>query len=309
LARSVPYSDRAFRALVRDQPDVLIALLDATLRPALGLKGPITPQDVDEPHLDLPPGMDADSVARCGDVVLHTECQAYNDRNFDDRLFRYHLHLALRYRELRVETVALWLTAPAPDRRHREITRDNVTVRVHVVVLPEVPAQLLLTDPRTACFAVGADPSSLSAEDLCTRVAETLRDATKRELHMAAVAARLCGRYAEMIRAMQAAKIDPVIIEDLVEIGRDMGLEQGRAEGIERGRAEGIERGRAEGIERGHADGLEAVRQMLLDVIVMRGLELTDTERERISAERSLDRLREWHKKVLSAESLTGVLD
>lgn len=65
--------------------------------------------------------------------------------------------------------------------------------------------------------------------------------ATGRELHMAVVAAAIRGRYHLMIKAMEAAKVEPVVIEDLVEIGRDLGLEQGRAEGIEKGRAEGVD--------------------------------------------------------------------
>lgn len=58
---------------------------------------------------------------------------------------------------------------------------------------------------------------------------------------MAVVAAAIRGRYHLMIKAMEAAKVEPVVIEDLVEIGRDLGLEQGRAEGIEKGRAEGVD--------------------------------------------------------------------
>jgi hypothetical protein len=297
----VPYSDRAFRALVRDQPEVLIALLDATVRPRLRLEGPVLPEDVDDSHLDLPPTMDADSVARSGSVVLHTECQGYRDGSFDDRVFRYHLLLTLRYPASRVETVALWLDRPAKARREGVIVRGNVTLRVRVVVLPEVPAEDLLADPRTACFAPCADSSSLSEAELCAEAARILRDhASGRELHMAVVAAAIRGRYNLMIKAMEAAKIQPVVIEDLVEIGRDLGLAEGRAEGVEKGRAEGVEKGRAEGVE--------AAREMLFETIAARGLVLGAPQRERIAREHSLDTLRKWHRAALHAESMDALL-
>ncbi len=163
-----------------------------------------------------------------------------------------------------------------------------MTVKVHVVVLSEVPAETLLADPRTACFAPCADSSGMSAEELCTRVAIALRDgATGRELHMAVVAAAVRKRYHQMIKAMEAAKIEPVVIEDLVDIGVDMG--------------------RADGIQEGRVEGIQAAREMLLETIVARGLPMVDAERERISAESSLDRIREWHRAALHAESMGAV--
>jgi predicted transposase YdaD len=302
----VPYSDRAFRALVREQPEVLLALLEATLPPQPWLDGPVTPENVDDSHLDLPPTIDADSVARSGSVVLHTECQGYRDATFSDRVFRYHLLLTLRYPAFRVETIALWLARPSPAQRDGVIVRGNLTLRVHVVVLREIRAEVLLSDPRTACFAPGADSTTLSEQELCAAAARMLRDhATGRELHMAVVAAAIRGRYSLMIKAMEAAKIQPVVIEDLVEIGRDMGL----AEGVEKGRAEGVEKGRAEGVEKGRAEGIEAARDMLFDAIAARGFALGAAERERIAAERSLSRLREWHRVALVAQSLDAFFE
>jgi hypothetical protein len=176
------------------------------------------------------------------------------------------------------------------------IVRGNVTLRVRVVVLPEIPAEDLLQDPNTACFAPCADSSQLSAEALCLEVARVLRDhATGRELHMAVVAAAIRGRYNLMIKAMEAAKIEPVVIEDLVEIGRDMGL------------AEGVEKGRAEGVEKGRAEGVEAARAMLFEAIAARGLLLSADQRERIALVRSLATLQKWHRAALQAES-TGAL-
>jgi hypothetical protein len=285
LAKSVPYSDRAFRALVRDRPDVLVALLDAVVRPRLALTGVVTPEDVDDTHLDLPATLDADSVARCGDTVLHTEFQGYRDRTFDDRVFRYHLLLTLRYPAFRVETIALWIKRPSEVQRRGLITRHNVTLNVHVVVLPEIPALELLADPRTACFAPCASASDLSDEELCMRVATILRErGTGRQFHMAVVAAATCKRYHQMIKAMEAAKIEPVVIEDLVEIGRDMGFDEGVTQGV------------------------EAARGMLLETLSARGLVASAAQLERIAEERSLDRIRQWHRAALTAESADDAL-
>jgi hypothetical protein len=293
----VPYSDRAFRALVRDQPDVLLALFDVVVRPRLALAGAVTPEDVDDTHLDLPATLDADSIARCGDTVLHTEFQGYRDSTFDDRVFRYHLLLALRYPAFTIETIALWIQRPSEAQRRGVITRHNVTLRVHVVVLPEIPAEELLADPRTACFAACASTSDMSDEELCMRVATVLRErGTGRQFHMAVVAAATCGRYHEMIKAMEAAKIEPVVIEDLVEIGRDMGFDEGMAEGV------------AQGITQGVAQVIDAARSMLLETLSARGLVASAAQLERIAEERSLDRIREWHRAALTAESATAAL-
>lgn len=290
----MPFSDRAFRALVRELPEVLECLLDVTLGGALALEQPLTPENVDDPNLDLPPTVEADSVARSGDVVLHTECQAYRDPGFEERLFRYHLLLVLRFPKSRVETVAYWLTRPARSRRKGVIVRNSVTVRVRMVVLPELPAELLLENPRTVCFAPCADAAGMSEEELCAEVARRLKDdrASDRELHMAVVAAAMRRRYHLMIHAMQAANVEPVVIEDLVRIGEDLGIEKG------------LEQGRAEG----RAEGIDAAREMLLETLVARGLAPTDAERARIELETSLERLRAWHRAALRAESMAGVL-
>jgi flagellar biosynthesis/type III secretory pathway protein FliH len=126
---------------------------------------------------------------------------------------------------------------------------------------------------------------------------------------------------------MDTAKLEPVVIQDLVEIGRDLGLEQGRAEGVEQGRAEGVEQGRAEGVEQGRAEGVEqgraegveqgraegveqgraegveAVRETLLETIAACGVVLDASQHERIRAERSLQVLRKWHCAALQSST------
>lgn len=78
---------------------------------------------MDDTHLDLPRTLDADSVARSGELVLHTEFQGYRDGGFDDRVFRYHLLLALRYPKLRVETIPLWLRRPSESQLCANVAR------------------------------------------------------------------------------------------------------------------------------------------------------------------------------------------
>ena len=83
----------------RESPQSLAVLVRSLAPRLLPLGAPITPAEVDDPHLaPLPPILDADWVARVGERdVLHVECQGYRDETFTDRVFRYHLHHALRY--------------------------------------------------------------------------------------------------------------------------------------------------------------------------------------------------------------------
>src|SRR5262249_750931 len=133
----------------------------------------VTPDGVDDPHLDvIAPALDADWVARVGDDrVLHVECQGYRDPGFPERLFWYHVSLVVQYRPRRVDTVGLWLIAPPGRQRASVIEQDNLTLRVTSMVIPEVAAEDLLVDPRTACFAAGASAGAWSEAELCARVA------------------------------------------------------------------------------------------------------------------------------------------
>jgi hypothetical protein len=58
----------------------------------------------------------------------------------------------------------------------------------------------------------------------------------------------------------------------------------------------------------GITEGLRAAREMLLDALELRGFALPPALRERVAAERSLDRLRGWCRAALQAESIETVL-
>src|SRR5262249_23673731 len=90
--------------------------------------------------------------------ALVLKCQGYRDSGFSQRVLWYHIGFAVRYRgRRRVRTVALWLI-PLPSTQPRnEVAAGDITVKVTTIVLPEVPASCLLSDPATACFAVGSD--------------------------------------------------------------------------------------------------------------------------------------------------------
>jgi hypothetical protein len=88
---------------------------------------------------------------------------------------RYHLWFVQRYPKRRVRTVALWFIDPPLAQAQGVIVHGDLTLRVTPVVLPRVPAEVLLDDPRTACFAAGADRGPWSDEELCRRVAKALR--------------------------------------------------------------------------------------------------------------------------------------
>jgi hypothetical protein len=285
----MPRSDRVFRALARAEPATVVALLRRCARGVVPAGAGISPEAVDAPQLDEPPPpLTADWVARAGDDVLHVECQGYRDEGFGARLLWYHLALALRYRPRRVRSVALWLIRP-PGRQRRTRTRvHDVTVEFVSIVLPERPAAMLLADARTACFAPAADAGTWTDAELCARVVRALRtsDASWPLRHMAAVAALVYSptRFRAMVNAMDDAKMEPVIIEDLVKYGEDLGLERG------------LERGR-----------LEAMRAGVLDVLDARGIAISDVERERIAVETSLERLRAWHRRAVTAAAVADV--
>src|SRR5262245_31012422 len=110
----MPKSDRAFRALARSQPDVVIGLLRAVAPDIIPPGAVVVPDDVAPTHLDgVPPELDADWASRvASDELIHTECQGYRDTGFSARALWYHLGFALRNRgKRRVRTVALWLKA------------------------------------------------------------------------------------------------------------------------------------------------------------------------------------------------------
>lgn len=299
----MPSTDRAFRALAQAEPGVIVALLEALAPDVVPAGHNLQPEAVDDPHLVALPLLDADWVARTGESVesevLHMECQGYRRASFPDRLMRYHLYFFLCYHPRRVRTVALWLIVPPPRQRRGILQAGSVTVRVHSLVLPEIPAELLLADPRTACFAPGAAAGALTSAQICRRTVAILRanDASYPKRHMAVVAAAVRGRYNQMMEAMNEMSMEPVIIDDLVAIGEDIGFEKGLKQGIERGTEAGIEKGR-----------LEGSREALLTTLEARGIKLRKDERARILAESSMDRLRGWHRRAITVRSARELL-
>lgn len=232
---------------------------------------------VEDPKLDLPPPLEADLVARAGTShILHVEGQGYGERAFDERVFRYHLLLVLRHPERRIETVALWLVPPSKYERLGRIAHSGVQVDVHTVVLREVPASRLLDDPDALCFAAGADAEGCSDAELCDLVARRLRDqnAGWQRLLICAAVAGAAGRYDAMISAMQRAQLEPPIIEDLVQFGRERGIELGRTEGIARA---------------------------LLELLGARGLPCNDDQRALVEKEQSSARLLGWLRRAAVA--------
>lgn len=294
----MPKSDRAFRALARAQPEVIAGLLAAVAPGLLPPDVALVPDDVAPTHLDgLPPELDADFATRVAeDELTHVECQGYQDAGFEARTLWYHVGFALRNRgKRRVRTVALWLTSPSKNHPRDEMTVDDITVKVTTVVLQKVKASVLLASPKTACFAAGAHKEGRSTDELCAEVAAVLRtrNASWAERHMAVVAAAMRGRYKSMVRAMEHANLEPVVIEDLVKIGKDLGLKQG----LKRGLKKGLEQGR-QAEERG----------TLRRVLALRKLPLSAEQEQQIDACSDLATLRRWHDQAIFSESAAEAL-
>jgi hypothetical protein len=274
-------SDRAFRALAHHEPHVVVDTLRCLLPDFLPLEHAAVRAEPAPTRLDaLAPPRDADSVLRVGKRLLaHIECQGYRDTTFPERVFWYHLELAVAYRPRIVRTAALWLVRPPEAQRRERLRHGDVRVRVRHVLVPEVPAERLLVSPSTACFAAAADPGSRSVPWLCGEVAAGLRagGASFYQRHMAVVGAATQGRYDAMVKAMASAGLEPVIIEDLVKFGEDRGLEQGREQGFERG-----------------------LRLAVLDLCELLGVVPTDAQRTRLEAMRvdELETLRQALKQT-----------
>jgi hypothetical protein len=119
------------------------------------------------------------------------------------------------------------------------------------------------------------------------------RDASWAERHMAVVAAAMRGRYKSMVRAMEQANLEPVVIEDLVKFGEDRGLKKGR----KLGQKEGQKLGR-----------LAEERGTLRRVLVLRKLPLSPEQEQQIDACTDLATLRRWHDQAIFAESAAAAL-
>jgi hypothetical protein len=304
-------TDRAFRALARAEPQSVLALLRAALPDFMAAVSPVGvlgPDAVEDPKLDLPPPIEADLVARAGDDrVLHVEGQGYDDRAFERRVFNYHLALVLRHPDRQVTTVALWLVPPPLERRLGRMELSGVTIEVQTIVLRELPASRLLSDPHAVCFAAGADPEQRSSAELCAQVARALRDqgATWQRLAVSAAVAAAAGRYDAMIEAMHEVGIEPPVIEDLVRFGREQGLREGQEIGLREGQEIGLREGQEQGLRQGR---IATMRESLLELLALRGLSPSAAQAARIEAESELERLREWFRRAARADSVRDVL-
>jgi hypothetical protein len=121
------------------------------------------------------------------------------------------------------------------------------------IVLPDLSAQVLLRDVKTACFAIGADPGELSIDVVCRRVVEVMvqGQASEAAWRVVRVVAASAGRYRELCDAMEQARVKPPLTDDLVRYGIDVGYRRGRRRGLQRGLERGLERGRGEGLSLG----------------------------------------------------------
>jgi ribosomal protein L12E/L44/L45/RPP1/RPP2 len=250
-------------------------------------KGEITADMLDDGRQKdaLPSPLEADIVLRVGKQhVLHVEGQGYGDKDFTRRIFRYHLGFVLRYWPRRVHTVALWLIVPPASQRREKLVFRGVSARITTIVLPEVPAELLLADPRTVCFAAGAHPGQLSEEELCWRVARELRKngACREEFEMARAAATMQKREGSMFEDIPMA--DPT----------------GEA-------VRAIQAERMYVIK--HQAQAEAKADALLSVLAARGIPVDEAARKQITDMVYLEDLDCWLKRAATATTLGEVLD
>ncbi|MGP4109506.1 hypothetical protein ACTWP5_01140 [Streptomyces sp. 4N509B] len=121
-------------------------------------------------------------------------------------------------------------------------------------------------------------------------------------------AALLKSRALELWRSLVSSYV-PVVgglvwnyRETIKAEAREEGLEEGRAEG----REEGLEEGRAEGLAQGKAQGKA---QDLLEVMTVRGFQVSDDDRQRILACTDLPTLDRWFSRSLRAASTAEVFD
>ncbi len=196
----------------------------------------MTPLDVLDPNIDHGhAAKEADWLAHAGSgCLIHVEGQGYRDDEFNSRIWYYSVGISLRFPDYKVITVAIWLMVPPDRQRASEVERGSITIKVRVIVIPELSAETLLENPLTACFAAGADPGEMTEEELCERVMRTLVEnkASRRQIAMAFVAADMVGRYTMLTEAAKKLDAEPVILEDLYYLMLDKGREEGRKEGL-----------------------------------------------------------------------------
>lgn len=86
--------------------------------------------------------------------------------------------------------------------------------------------------------------------------------------------------------------MEPSTFIDPAGTGEERAYRKGLRHGIERGIREGFEKG---------------VRATLLEILHGRGIELNAMERRQIAAESSIQRMRQWTRRALSARSAAEV--
>ncbi len=285
----MPASDRTLRAIGRDEPLVIAALIQRVAPELIPPGATLTPLDVLDPNVDYGHiAKEADWLAHAGSgCLIHVEGQGYRDSEVNERIWYYSVGISLRFPSHKVITVAIWLIVPPDRQRASEIEQGSITVKVRVIVIPELSAELLLGDPLTACFAAGADPGEMSEEELCERVMRTLveNNASPRQRAMAFVVADMVGRYTMLTEAAKKIDAEPVILEDLYYLMHDKGLEKGRKEGR-----------------------LVEARAALRRVLAHRRLALAPEDDARIEVCEDLAALERWHDQAIDATSAANAL-
>jgi len=251
----------------------------------------LTPEDVDDPHLDPKPPLEVDWAARAEDCVFHMEAQSWPRTNVPARTVRYNLGLTVRYWPLPVHTIVLWHAVPPAPQRSKYFTHGDVRLRVHHIVLPWQDPDPLLAVPEIACFASGALAGKLGEQKLCDLVAAALaRSPTEARKIVAAAFAWRAGRYEIMIKSMEKQRVPPpVMIEEFFLAG----LEKGEAKGKAEGKAEGELHGKA---------------AALLTLLEARGFSVDDALRSRIESCTDGAQLDRWIARAARAQTLADVL-
>jgi flagellar biosynthesis/type III secretory pathway protein FliH len=117
-------------------------------------------------------------------------------------------------------------------------------------------------------------------------------DDDARQKTLAVVLAAKAGRYHAMVAAMKRANVEPpIIVEDLVHFGMDEGRKEGLKEGLQEGRKE----------------GRQQLASMLAAILATRGLVPDADHQSRIQAQASLEQLRIWCERALTAASVDDV--
>src|SRR6185503_4805976 len=91
--------------------------------------------------------------------------------------------------------------------------------------------------------------------------------------HMATVAAILHGRYDPMVQAMRAEGVEPVLVEDLVRYGEDIGFARG-------------------------------LRVAIFDAVAGRERVIDEAQRRRIETETDPERLRAWLRALVAGQPI-----